>query len=269
MNAIKSPTFSERVRTAVKGSPLLFAMLRPCVDAFRHARHGHKARNLQHFRRACVDAGERALAPFFVKVGANDGITGDPCSDLLLAGKWKGLLVEPVPYCLARLAENFSDRGRFTLSPAAIGARHGTASFFYVDARAKEAIPELPFYYDQLGSFDRGHILKHLGGTLEPFVLERAVEVTPLSNLLARHQVAEVHLLHVDVEGFDLEVLKTLDFTLHAPAIVYIEHKHLSPDGRSEMQDILRANGYTVNDCGDDFFALHEARFARIGDRKR
>jgi hypothetical protein len=36
--------------------------------------------------------------PFFVKIGANDGITGDTSSDPLSDTNWKGLIIEPVPY---------------------------------------------------------------------------------------------------------------------------------------------------------------------------
>jgi hypothetical protein len=42
--------------------------------------------------------------PVFVKVGANDGVTGDPFAVSLLNNRqWKGVLVEPVPYCIDRL----------------------------------------------------------------------------------------------------------------------------------------------------------------------
>ena len=37
-----------------------------------------------------------------------------------------------------------------------------------------------------------------------------------------------MHLLHVDAEGHDYEVLKTLDFAKHAPLSIFVEHKHLS-----------------------------------------
>ena len=121
------------------------------------------------------------------------------------------------------------------------------------------ALPDLPPYYDQLGSFNREHIVKHLDGALEPFILEKRVQVRRLSGLLDERRIAEVHLLHVDVEGFDFEVLKSLDFSRHAPVLIFIEHKHLAADDRDAMARLLAGNGYSVRDCGGDFFASRRA----------
>jgi FkbM family methyltransferase len=268
MSAGKTLGWGQRVRSAVKARPRLYGALLPYVQAFRHATRGEASRNLEKFRAACLDIASLVESPFFVKVGANDGLTGDPCSDLLISGDWKGLLVEPVPYCLARLEANFADRERFALAPLAIGARDGEATFYYVDERARAALPELPPYFDQLGSFDRDHIVKHLGGALEPFIIERRVEVRRLSGLLEERAIRAVDLLHVDVEGFDLEVLKSLDFSKHRPTLVLIEHIHLSPAGRAEMMELLSRNGYAVRDCGADFFALHESQLAKMRARR-
>ena len=40
---------------------------------------------------------EQEPRPYFVKVGANDGVTGDPIGDALIKDRrWHGLLIEPV-----------------------------------------------------------------------------------------------------------------------------------------------------------------------------
>lgn len=38
-------------------------------------------------------------------------------------------------------------------------------------------MPGLPVWYDQLGSFDRQHIVKHLDGRLEPFIVTSNVNL--------------------------------------------------------------------------------------------
>jgi FkbM family methyltransferase len=204
--------------------------------------------------------------PTFVKVGANDGVTGDPVSDILLADKrWKGLLIEPVPYCFERLKANFSDPRRFSLERIAIGPTTGRATFYYVDQKATETLRELPSYYDQLGSFDRNHITKHLNGVLGPFILESTIEVCPLEESLNRNGIRKIHLLHIDTEGYDYEVLKTLDLNTHSPEAILIEHKHLSQPQKAEMLSHLRIHGYAIDDCGGDYFAIHKsARLAKL-----
>jgi FkbM family methyltransferase len=179
-------------------------------------------------RQFCASLAQEISNPVFVKVGANDGTTGDPFSDILLADvRWKGLLIEPVPYCFDRLRTAFRDEKRFSLEQAAIGATAGEATFYYVDEKAAANLPDLPNWYDQLGSFDKGHILKHLNGALAPFIIECTVKVFPLKDVLEKHGIAEVHVLHIDTEGHDYEVLKTVDFASCAPLAIFIEHKHL------------------------------------------
>jgi FkbM family methyltransferase len=209
------------------------------------------------FRRYCRKLTKIVSEPIFVKIGANDGITSDPCSDILLGdSNWKGVLIEPVPYCFDRLKEHFGDARRFHLERVAIGREAGQTDFYYVDAKAKNELPDLPEWFDQLGSFDRNHIVKHLDGVLEPFIVQTRVQVSPLSAVLERNRVKNVHLLHVDTEGYDFEIVKSIDFERHAPLSIYAEHKHLRSDEKSEMADFLCDRGYSVRDCGTDYFAV-------------
>jgi hypothetical protein len=125
----------------------------------------------------------------------------------------------------------------------------------------------LPFWYDQLGSFDRDHILKHFDGALAPFILACSVEVRPLPEVLKKNGIRDVHLLHIDAEGYDYEVLKTVDLASAAPAAILLEHQNLSVGDKAELVQNLRRHRYLVDDCGGDFFAVHKksplSKFAR------
>jgi FkbM family methyltransferase len=252
-----------RARNAIKSVPFLYHTLRPVV---RHIqRHGGEEERLQFY---CARLPEFVAEPVFVKVGANDGITGDPVSDVLLANeKWKGLLIEPVPVIFDKLRKNFSDSHRYILEQVAIGSHSGKATFYYVDRKAIDSLPDLPFWYDQLGSFDRDHILKHFDGALAPFILACSVEVRPLPEVLKKNGIRDVHLLHIDAEGYDYEVLKTIDLSSAAPAAILLEHQNLSAGDKIELVQLLRRHGYSVDDCGGDFFAVHKksplSKFAR------
>ena len=169
--------------------------------------------------------------------------------------RWQGLLIEPVPYLFQRLQSAFSDANRFSLERVAVGSSTGTASFFYVDEAARAQIPHLPFWYDQLGSFYRQHIVKHLDGALEPYIIEEQMPVRPLSTILNQYGHG-IHLLHIDTEGHDYEVLRTLDFRRHRPHAVLIEHKHLSVADKDATRELLEQHNYRVRDCGADYFAV-------------
>ena len=245
---------AQKIRATVKSVPSVERTLRSVANAF-----SSQGRALLRARRYCSALPRSVADPIFVKVGANDGITGDPLSDILLANtKWKGLLIEPVPYCFERLKTTFCDDKRFTLCHAAIGASAGKSIFYYVDEKAAEHIADLPSWYDQLGSFDKNHILKHLEGRLAPFIIEQDVEVFPLADILKQNGLRDLHLLHIDTEGYDYEILKTLDLAQHPPSAIFIEHAHLPAGQKMEMGSLLRKHAYSVSDCGGDYFAVHD-----------
>src|SRR3984885_2643342 len=122
--------FVEKLRAVVGSAPPFHTLL---VNLVPQAR----AREVAGFRRYCLRLSRVVPEPVFVKIGANDGVSGDPISDILLANaNWRGLLIEPVPHCFDRLKANFHDAHRFCLEQVAIGATAGQARFYYVDAKA-------------------------------------------------------------------------------------------------------------------------------------
>ena len=253
--------FIEKAKAAIKSMPVAYKIL----SLLRRPKPAYCRLALKRFRQYCSDLPALAPEPVFVKVGANDGITGDPCSDILLANnKWKGLFIEPVPYCIDRLKANFHDSTRFSIEQVAIGSTAGTKTFYYVDQAASDILPNLPVWFDQLGSFDKNHILKHLDGILAPFLLECSIEVSTLSDVLSRNGIRDFHLLQIDTEGYDYEVLKTLDFANHAPVMIFVEHRHLPSTQRKEMLRLLRKHGYSVRDCGSDYFAINNEANKRL-----
>jgi FkbM family methyltransferase len=223
-------------------------------------------KKLRQLRKLCRRLPKHIPEPFFVKIGANDGISGDPISSVLLKNtQWKGLLIEPVPYCFDLLEKNFSDTNRFTLERIAVGTKSGQAPFYYVSQTACEQLPDIPRWFNQLGSFDRNHIIKHLDGVLEPFIIECAIQVKPLSDILAENRIPQVHLLHIDTEGYDYEIFKTIDLKNCPPLILFIEHRHLSRKEKQTMKHMMRRSDYAVHDCGNDYLAIHHPSIHRLG----
>jgi FkbM family methyltransferase len=213
------------------------------------------------FQQEIEGLGRASETPFFVKVGAHDGCTGDPCTEFLLAeSKWHGLLIEPVPAFAEKLRERFGDKRRFAVLQMAVGQEEGSTPFYYVLKEAEERFPDLPQWYNQLSSFDMTHIEKHLGAKIRPFVGTLQVAVKPLGKILENHQIKTIDLLQIDTEGYDFVVLQSLDLGTHRPRVIFVEHKHLSDQDRRAMQRLLVTNGYTVRDCGGDFFAKLRVR---------
>lgn len=189
-----------------------------------------------------------------VQVGSNDGKTGDPLYRLFKKRRgWKGLFVEPVPYLFDRLKAAYAGSDRFRFENSAI-TEGKSVDFFWVDESAKREVPDLPEWYDQLGSFDRKHITRHLP-QLDPFIRQAQITGITLPELFRKHHITEIGILHIDTEGYDFKVLSQLDLTTTAPQIILFEHKHLSDDERRAAVAFLDPH-YQVFKLGDDMLAV-------------
>jgi FkbM family methyltransferase len=242
----------DRVKQWVRSYATVNALVwRVRATISRRANHRAQARFASELRRLSLHR-ER---PVFVKVGANDGVSGDPCGLILSKYGWQGVLIEPVPYCRSELASTFGDESRFAIEPVAVGRERGTASFHYVDESAGDELPGLPPYWNQLGSFDREHFAKYVSGNLEPYVRTIDIDVMPLADILERHRLGSFDLLHIDTEGHDFEVIRSMDLRAAVPALVLIETRHLSESDQQELRILLESAGYEVFDAGGDYVA--------------
>jgi len=196
-----------------------------------------------------------------VQIGSNDGKTDDPIHQLLLKRKgWQGLFVEPVPYIFERLKQSYPTEPRFRYENAAINDG-SSATFYWVDATAKQRIPDLPEWYDQLGSFCREHIVNHLDGILEPYIISQEVRGITLGQLFEKHAIGKIDILHIDTEGYDYKVLSQLDLSRHEPSVILFEYKHLA-EGEREKSIHMLTPKYELYDLGSDFLAVNRSRLS-------
>jgi FkbM family methyltransferase len=196
-----------------------------------------------------------------VQIGSNNGITGDPIFHLALTkSRWKVLLVEPVPYLFEKLKNNYPDDPRFRFDDVAINDGSKQV-FYYVNKDADKKLENLPNWYDQLGSFDKTHIIKHLDGILEPFIEEIEVKAVTLDQLFERNNITDLKLLHIDTEGYDWKVLSQLNLKKHAPVIILFEHEHLQDIEREEAVSYFE-KVYQIIECERDFLFIKKDKIS-------
>lgn len=193
---------------------------------------------------------------FFVQVGSNDGLQGDPIHDLIVSrDSWTGIFIEPIDFLFQRLRKNYGEAERFIFENVAIGTEKGSKTFYYVSAKAKTEL-DLPYWHDQLGSFEKSHITKMLGEQMTPYIVEEDVECLPLQDVLDRNGVKAIDLVHIDTEGFDYKVLSQLDLTRYKPSVILFEH-HLLPDEEFvAARKLLHGAGYRLVQYGNDILAI-------------
>jgi len=189
-----------------------------------------------------------------IQIGSNDGSSGDPLYRLLKRNaSWKALFIEPVPYAFKKLRNNYGSDVRFCFENVAIGKKIEKVNFYYVSELAKEQLSDLPYWYDQLGSFNPDHITNHLGERIRPYIVVEQVDCVPLPLILERNHVDRIDLLHIDTEGADWMILQQLDLDRYAPDVILIEHKHLSPQEIVEMRSFLGSRYQMIQLAGDFF----------------
>jgi FkbM family methyltransferase len=180
----------------------------------------------------------------FVQVGANDGVGHDILADELAARRWRGVLVEPVPYVFERLRDNHGGNPRLVLDNVAIADVDGSRDLYYLDAAEPGAA--LPDWYDKLGSFNRDVIAKHAPAIPD---FERRLRVGPVQcvtfeTLCRTHGLTSIDLVQIDTEGYDYEVIKLIDLDRLRPRLVVYEHLHFDRDTRAACSALLRTHGY-------------------------
>ncbi len=211
--------------------------------------------------------GARLLAAFaeshnaatFVEIGANDGRKHDHLRDYVATQSWTGLMVEPVPYVFERLTANYDGVEGVTPVNAAVADRNGLLPFFHLEEVSGEELAELPDWYDGIGSFLRDVVVSHADEMpdIEQRITTIEVEALTFDTLLERHGLASIDLLLIDAEGYDAEILRSIDLDRHRPRLMVYEHFHLSPGDRAAARARVEAHGYeTAEELFDTFCML-------------
>ncbi|WP_439576674.1 FkbM family methyltransferase [Elioraea sp.] len=196
--------------------------------------------------------------PFFLGIGANDGVTHDPLYPFIRAFNWPGVMVEPIPEAFAALTRNYETLPHVTLVNAAVGPSDGMGTIYSVAASDKE-VERISLH----SSFDRAVLLKARSWypDIEQRIVARDVPVLSFVSVLAHARRQTVDVLKIDTEGYDLEILRMVDLATLAPSIVMAEHANLSRADKVAMAELLLGHGYRVAMTSLDMLAYRGARF--------
>ena len=180
--------------------------------------------------------------PFVVEVGAADGVIADRLHKYLRTGEWRGILVEPQTSSFDQLVKTYAGVDGLELVNAAIDKRAGVRALYcFVDASG-EPIEALSVF----ASFSRARLLEweRTDGLGQRRIGSVPVACTTFDERLAGVDFVDV--LQLDVEGYDLELLKLFDFVRFRPPIVRFEHAHLSQADWDSAVQLLAKHGYRM-----------------------
>lgn len=196
-------------------------------------------------------------AIYFIQIGANDGKTGDPFYELVLKYNLKGILVEPVPYLFERLKSNYKDQSEVVFENAAIGNPERKLKFYRL-----EETPGLPIWHNQIGSFRKEVVLRHEFAipNIKELILEEDVNIISFDDLLKKYNLSYVTILFIDTEGYDGEIIRSINFSKCSIDCILFEFKHLSEVDYFDTMKYLRENGfnYIIEYEGDTLCSKYE-----------
>ena len=182
---------------------------------------------------------------FFIQIGSNDGVSNDPIHNYIVNRQWKGILVEPVKFLFDKLKLNYrNSTNQLIFENVAIAKNDGTAVFYRIRETDN---PDTPFWYSQIGSFDKQVLLSHKDNDdFEKLIVEEEIKTISFSSLVKKHGIKKVNLIHIDTEGYDYEILKLIDFKKLDTRIVIYEYVHLSLSDFIKSLRLVKSNGFRV-----------------------
>lgn len=227
---------------------------------------GPALRGTRFLAQARRNAGKRR--PFqLINVGACDGILFDDVTPWLhrITGS-QAVLIEPVPYNLKKLRENYPDTRRFKIEPVAVTKEPGTIRVKTFDIAALEA-GTLPIEFIGCSSITDTNLMsgKNAWGQddanynkFAPYLQDIEVKSDTLQNILDRNRIEHIDAFLVDCEGADWMVFEQLDIDRYQPGMIKVEIGALPAEEIGKVLLKLKSAGYKVGIYAEDVWAFAE-----------
>lgn len=202
---------------------------------------------------------------YFVQVGANDGKTNDLLHEYITKYNLSGTIVEPQPDVFEKLKASYQYQNNLHFSNVALASSSGQMSFYTVKKELRT--DENFFQVTAISSFNRKvfeetvkkrvpHIIKYISNNIEDYTEIITVPALSFEDFVSRNKILKIDFLFLDCEGYDFEILKTINFEKIKPKVINFESKFLSDQDRSLCEALLERNGYKLFRYANDTCAF-------------
>lgn len=176
----------------------------------------------------------RLESPTYLDIGAADPIQSSNTYLLYCTGS-RGVLVEPNPACVAEIRKH---RPGDLVVQAGIGPGEAGEADYYVI----RGTPTLnTFSPEQVAMYRKG-------SPQDPVEKVVKMPLVPVNRLITECLGRAPDLLSIDVEGLDLDILRTLDFATYRPGAIIAETIVMNGGGsdNTAIAGLLISKGYVV-----------------------
>lgn len=183
--------------------------------------------------------------PFFIEVGTCDFDT----LEKLAQNGWEGIMIEPVKEYFDKLVRY----PQIHYENIVISENSDEVEFHYIDPTIITS--ENLNWLKGIGCINSqtGPMLRNKDLPIYKNCIKENIKSTTLNKLCEKYNVTRIDFLKIDVEGYDLNVLKTIDLDKIHVQTIKIEHKHLDD---TLIVEYLEQFNYIVWTEKNDIYAI-------------
>ena len=190
-----------------------------------------------------------------VIVGAHNGLG---LEELILKQKNKVLLIEPVNYNLQSLKNRFKDINNIIFENVGVSDEKRQLKFYYVKESSVKKLGKE--WGSGIGSFKKKHLLDHHRKRFqitESDIEEVDIKIVVFNDLVEKYNIYEIEYLFIDTEGYDYQIIKSIDFNKTKINKVKFEYKHLDDTFKFdirllELREMFNQLNYKEIDVDDE-----------------
>jgi FkbM family methyltransferase len=178
-----------------------------------------------------------------ILIGANNGEIKDFIGDYLMLKNVSGVLVEPIYEFFCQLEKKFGFKENLSLENSAVYTRNCKKSIYRI-----ETSDQLPSWTRGLGSLKKQTVDMHSHDVREikEAIVKEMVNCITLKTLLKKYNVEGFHILQIDTEGSDFDIIMSMDLSKNRPHLIIFEYLHLTFYQYYTVLNFFKDNNYDV-----------------------
>jgi FkbM family methyltransferase len=185
----------------------------------------------------------------FIQIGANDGSLLDPLYKFNMDNKSKvqGWVIEPLPDLFEALTRNYQSIP--SIIPVNI-AIHNTETEMKMYRVNPNSSGKKHAFADAIASFDPDFYKKSKLGIDEKDIITQTVNCKSFTSFIKENNIDSLDLIQIDTEGYDAQIIYSIDFNVIKPQIIRFEHGVrdgiMSQEEFSNLCSHLNKYGYQI-----------------------
>lgn len=188
----------------------------------------------------------------FIQVGANDGVSFDFLYHFVIKRNSSGVVIEPIAEYFDELLKNYKDYDNIIKVRTAIHKSLKSIEIYKIN---RDFFHLYPNWVKGIASFEKNNLTKF--EIIDPeHIIKETVPAAPLMEIIDLEMFHKLDFFQVDTEGYDLEVIKMIDFKKLNPKLIKAEYINLNSQDKLIVRRKLKSHGYFVFRQGMDIIGV-------------